>query len=104
MEIKSNNMYKINKENIKKHLNDNGWTDESFKNNEIELICCKSPNKQYSLFKRPLVHEDNDNIHSYILQINDSKMCLLASCDVEYIEQINALIKIFNEPSALDVL
>lgn len=90
-------MNKINKENIKKHLIDNGWTDESYINNEIELICYKSPNKRYSLLKRPLYKEDNENIHYYILQIDDSKMCSLASCDVEYIEQINALIEIYKE-------
>lgn len=94
-------MNKINKENIKKHLIDNGWTDESYINNEIELICYKSPNKRYSLLKRPLVsnlyEEDNENIHCYILHIDDSKMCSLASCDVEYIEQIDALINIYKD-------
>lgn len=94
-------MNKINKENIKKHLIDNGWTDESYINNEIELICYKSPNKRYSLLKRPLesnlCEEDNENIHCYILQIDDSKMCSLASCDVEYIEQIDALINIYKD-------
>lgn len=94
-------MIKITKESIKKHLIDNGWTDESYINNKIELICYKSPNKRYSLLKRPLVsnlcEEDNENIHCYILQIDDSEMCLLASCDVEYIEQIDALIEIYKE-------
>ena len=94
-------MHKINEENIKKHLIDNGWTDESYINNEIKLICYKSPNKRYSLLKRlfesNLCEEDNENIHCYILQIDDSKMCSLASCDVEYIEQINALIEIYKE-------
>ena len=56
-------MHKINEENIKKHLIDYGWTDESYINNEIELICYKSHNKRYSLLKRPLCKEDNENIH-----------------------------------------
>lgn len=94
-------MHKINEENIKKYLIDKGWTDESFINNEIELIWYKSPNKRYSLLKRPLesnlCEEDNKNIHCYILHIDDSKMCSLASCDVEYIEQIDALIEIYKE-------
>ena len=88
-------MYKINKENIKKHLIDNGWYDESYINNEIELICYKSPNKRYSLLKRPFV--SNLCEEGYILQIDDSKMCSLAYCDVKYIEQIDALIEIYKE-------
>lgn len=88
-------MTKITKESIENHLINNGWTDESYINNEIEFICYKSHNKRYSLFKRPLCKEDNENIHCYILQIDDSKMCSLASCDVEYIEQIFVLIEIY---------
>lgn len=90
-------MIKITEESIKEHLISKGW--EKGISTIIDCVVSRyiSKNKRYTLEESPFVNLCSEDELGWQLHIDDSKMCSLATCDVEYIEQIFALIDIYKD-------
>lgn len=88
-------MTKITIKSIKEHLISKDWKEIiNFEKTKIY----KSPDKRYELeYNDNFSNLYDENGFGWMLIINNSKHESLACCDVEYIEQIDALIEIYKE-------
>lgn len=88
-------MTKITKESIKEHLLSKGWKKE----NNLSMFpdYWYSPNHRYTLFSTDYSNLTSECECGWRLVIDDSRGCSLATCDVEYIEQIFTLIDIYKD-------
>lgn len=87
-------MIRITKESIEEHLLSKGWKVKTIISSHVYYT---SPDERFNLFVTifsNMVPEEEDG---WDLQIDDSKMRSLARCNVEYIEQIFALIDIYKD-------
>lgn len=84
-------MIKITIESIKEHLIPKGWKKCEFSESGIY----KSPDGRYELnyWEEANLHDDTG--YGWMILIDNSRNESLACCDVEYIEQIFALIDIY---------
>ena len=92
-------MTKITKESIEEHLLSKGWEEIStvIIVEDYDLSRYVSKNKRYTLEESPYSNLCSEDEIGWQLQIDDSRKCSLARCDVEYIEQIFALIDIYKD-------
>lgn len=90
-------MIKITEESIKEHLISKGWEETAPTIISCDLSRYISKNKRYTLEETPYTNLCEEYELGWLLHIDDSRMCSLASCDVEYIEQIFALIDIYKD-------
>lgn len=86
-------MIKITKENIKEHLISKGWEKDKFFDYDIY----KSPDKRYELHYYEDSNLCDEDGFEWFVTIDDSRHRYLANGNVEYIEQINALIEIYKD-------
>lgn len=86
-------MLKITEESIKKHLIPKGWKKNDFYENDVY----ESPDGRYEL---DYCEDSNlyvENGYGWMIFIRNSRYKTFAICDVEYIEQIEALIEIYKD-------
>ena len=88
-------MTKITIKSIKENLISKGWKEIiNFEKTKIY----KSPDKRYEIeYNDNFSNLYDENGFGWMLIINNSKHESLACCDVEYIEQIFALIDIYKD-------
>lgn len=84
-------MIKINENTIQKWLVPEGWKFNDKLSNYV------SPNGRYVLEETYCSNLCSEGEVGWGLHIDDSRMCGLAQCDVEYIEQIYDLIEIYKD-------
>lgn len=87
-------MIKINESTIQKWLVPEGWKKLDMNFND-ELLRYVSQNGRYVLEETYCSNLCSEDEAGWGLHIDDSRMCGLAQCDVEYIEQIYDLIEIY---------
>ena len=90
-------MTKITKESIEEHLISKGWVKQEIDVYGKIIIQYISNCVRYKLSYSMLSRLVPDGELGWQLHINNSNMCNIASCDVEYIEQIFALIDIYKD-------
>jgi hypothetical protein len=88
-------MIKITEESIKEHLISKDWKKHSKAFFLPEFYV--SPDSRYKLMFTEFSNLVPEGEDGWILQIDDSRRCSLARGDVEYIEQIFALIDIYKD-------
>lgn len=89
-------MIKITEKSIKEYLVSKGW-EKSNISYDTYLLEYYSPNNRYKLDYTEFSNLASDDDYGWRLYIDDSKYQSLASCDVEYIGQIFALIGIYKD-------
>ena len=92
-------MIKITEESIEEHLLSKEWKEISpvIIVEDYDLSRYVSKNKRYTLEESPYSNLCSEDEIGWQLHIDDSRMCSLATCDVEYIEQVEALIEIYKD-------
>ena len=88
-------LIKITEESIKEHLIPKGWVKQEIDIFGKIVIQYISNCVRYKLSYSILSNLVSDDELGWQLHIADSNMCNIANCDVEYIEQIFALIDIY---------
>jgi hypothetical protein len=91
-------MVKLTDETVGKYLiHERNWTKIRISSGTIvPFEQYVSVNKRYKLRKSEYSNLfDPETGEGWILEIDDSNMCSLANCDVEYVEQVLDLIKIY---------
>lgn len=86
-------MTKITIENIREHLISKGWEEDEFFEGTVYI----SPNGRYELNYNEGSNLCDEDGFGWVMHIDDSRHVSLACCDVEYIEQIDALIDIYKD-------
>lgn len=89
-------MVKITKESIEEILIPKGWKKLDLNFND-EFSRYVSQNGRYVLEETYCSNLCSEGEVGWGLHIDDSRMCGLAQCDVEYIEQVEALIEIYKD-------
>ena len=87
-------MVKITEESIKDHLIPKGWIKQEIDIFGKIVIQYISNCARFTLY-RIFSNLTSDSKLGWHLHINNSNMCPIAGCDVEYIEQIFALIDVY---------
>ena len=90
-------MTKITEESIKEHLISKGWVKQEIDVFGKIVIQYISNCVRYKLIYSILSNLTPDDELGWQLHIDDSNMCSIARGDVEYIEQIFALIDIYKD-------
>ena len=92
-------MTKITKESIEEYLLSKGWKEISIviRVKDYDPPRYISKNKRYTLEESPYSNLCSEDEIGWQLKIDDSRYCSLATCDVENIEQIFALIDIYKD-------
>lgn len=94
--MENKNMIKITEESIKEHLIiSRGWKKRNV--SYAYLLEYHSSDNRYRLVRTDFSNLGSDEDGGWRLFIDDSKYCSLACCDVEYIEQIFALIDVYKD-------
>lgn len=97
-------MKKISKESIEQNLSD--WEDiiepilrdELSEHNMGWMMQYRSPCKRYTLITTKVTNMfDPETGIGWNLHIDNSDMCTIASCNVEYIGQVKQLIEIYKD-------
>ena len=99
------NKTKINKESIEQILIPTGWRNNISEEFMVHLRDAnlewmeeyKSPKGRYTLTKSTYSNLCDENGFGWNLHVDNSRMESLASCSVEYIEQIIAIMEIYKE-------
>lgn len=86
-------MIKITTKSIKEHLIPKGWKKDEFFTGDVY----KSPDERYELDYNEISNLSDDAGFGWMIIIDNSRNESLACCDVEYIEQIFALIDIYKD-------
>ena len=90
-------MIKITEQSIEEILIPKGWEEVASTIIDCDLSRYISKNKRYILEESPYANLCEEDELGWQLHIDDSRMCSLATCDVEYIEQVEALIEIYKD-------
>lgn len=90
-------MIKITEESIKEHFISKGWVKQEIDVYGKIIIQYISNCARYRLSYSMLSCLVPDGEMGWQLHIHNSNMCNIASCDVEYIEQIFTLIDIYKD-------
>lgn len=88
-------MIKITEQSIEKHLIPKGWVKQEIDVYDKIIIQYISNCVRYRLSYSMLSRLVPDGELGWQLHINNSNMSNIASCDVEYIEQLETLIDIY---------
>ena len=90
-------MIKITEESIKEHLISKGWVKQEIDVFGKIVIQYISNCVRYKLTYSMLSNLTPEGELGWQLHIDTSDMCSIAICDVEYIEQVEALIEIYKD-------